>query len=357
MNPNANVLVKKLHPTIQKVKIKEIQELNPSTKLFVFESAENRELAYYEAGCYIPVHVEISNQKIERPYSLCSSPKEAENGIYKICVKANSNGYVSNYIIEHWKVGNLVELGSPEVAEVYNPMRDYKHVVALAGGVAVTPFYSMAKALKDGDNDHELTLIYGANTEDELLFMEDFKQIEKDTNGKFKVIPVLAKEKVEGYEQGFITLDIVKKYCDPFKTSFFISGPPMMVQAMKSFLEPLHLKKKQIRVSMNGDSGFNHTKKEEQEFNLTVHVGTKVIQTKAKSNETILVAIEKAGIEPAVRCRSGVCGFCRAMVIKGDYTFATDEQGLRKADQKLGFIHRCCSYPQSDLEIVVQRSK
>ena len=354
--PNTNKLASLLHPNRQNLIITDIKEFNKTTKLYTFKSNENKELAYYEAGSYIPVFVELDGNIVERPYSLCSSPKEAEEGIYKICVKANDEGYVSTHIINNWQIGDIICVGSPLVAEVYSPMRDKKHVVALAGGVGVTPFYSMAKAIVDGDNNHFLTLLYGANTYDEVLFKDDWKQLEKDSNGKVKVVFVIANEEVKGCEKGFITLDIINKYVDPKDCSFFISGSAPMVKAMKKILESLQLSKKQIRVSMNGDSAFN--KKEESEsYNLIIHMNGNTYTTKAKANETILVAIEKARLKPAAHCRSGLCGFCRSYVVNGTFTLATEDTGVRKADQKLGFIHPCCSYPTSDLEIVVQRSK
>ena len=354
--PNANRLAELLHPKYQHMVISEIVEYNKTTKMFVMKSADQKELAYFEAGSYIPVYVEIDGNVVERPYSLCSSPHESEMGIYKIVVKASVGGYISTHIINSWKQGDHVTLGAPLKAEVYSPVRDKKEVVALAGGVGVTPFYSMAKAIVDGDNQHKLTLIYGVNTYDELLFKEDWKELEQKSNGNFKMVPVIANEEIEGCEKGFITLDIVKKYADLENTSFFLSGPPPMIHAVKNFLDPLGLPRKQVRVSMNGDGGFNHIKDiGKNNYKLIIHMGGKVCETEAKSNETVLVAIEKAGLRPAVHCRSGSCGFCRAMVIKGEFRLATDEAGVRKADQKFGFIHPCCSYPVSDMEIVVQR--
>ena len=354
--PNSNRLAALLHPSRQNMVITDVVAFNDTTKMYVLKSAENKELAYFEAGSYMPVFVELEGNVVERPYSICSSPKEALDGIYKIVVKAAPGGYVSHYIVDNWKVGDKVVFGSPKEAEVYNRIRDKKTVVALAGGVGITPFYSMAKAVVDGDNDHNLILIYGANTYDELLFKDDWKGLEDASDGKFKLIPVIANEDVEGCERGFITLDIIKKYADPMDASFFISGPPPMVAAMKKELAPLELPRKLIRVSMNGDGGFNHGDKEGS-YQLTIHMGGETYVTEAKASETILVAIEKAGLKPAAYCRSGLCGFCRAYVVAGDFSLATDETGVRNRDKYYGFIHPCCSYPTSDLEIVVQRAK
>lgn len=355
---NSKRLAGLLHPDRQKMVIDEVVSLNESSKLYVLRSAEGKELAYYEAGSYIPVFVNIDGNEIERPYSLCSSPKEAENGVYKIVVKAAGSGsYVSTFIVENWKKGDVVSFGSPKEAEVFNPIRDSKNVIALAGGVGITPFRSMAHAVADGDNDHALTLIYGANTMDEVLFRDEWKELEEKSGGRFKMVPVIANEDVEGCEKGFITLDIIKKYADVTDATFFISGPPPMMRAMDKALAPLELPRKRVRISMNGDGGFNLHQKDAASYKLTIHMGGETFTGSARADETILVAIEKMGLKPAAWCRSGICGFCRSYVVSGDFKLATDETGVRKMDKHFGFIHPCCSYPSSDLELVVQRAK
>lgn len=354
---NAKRLATLLHPARQEMVIADIVKYNDTTKMFVLKSAEDKELAYFEAGSYIPVFVEIDGNVIERPYGISSSPKESEEGIYRIVVKEAVGGYVSTHILQNWKAGDKVTLGSPKESEGFNPIRDSRNLIALAGGVGITPFYSMAKAVADGTDDHDLTLFYGANTYDEMLFKDEWKALEEQSGGKFKMIPVIANEDVPGCEQGFITLDIIKKYAEPETASIFISGPGPMINAMNKALAPLGLPKKRIRISMNGDGGFNHGKEDKTEYKLKVHMAGDTYEMTAKANETILVAIEKAGLRPAAYCRSGICGFCRSMVISGDFTLATDETGVRKMDKHFGFIHPCCSYPASDLEIVVQRAK
>ena len=108
---------------------------------------------------------------------------------------------------------------------------------------------------------------------------------------------------------------------------------------------------------MNGDSAFNIPSEDPDTFKLKIHMGGEVYETVGRSDETILVSVEKAGLRPAARCRSGLCGFCRSMVVSGEFKLATDVTGVRKMDSRLGFIHPCCTYPASDMEIVVQRAK
>lgn len=354
--PNANRLAALLHPAEQNMVVTAVRQVSGSMKTYTLRSAEGKELAYFEAGSYIPVYLVIDGNAIERPYSLASSPKQAEEGYYEISVKAIDGGYVSHFIHDNWKEGTPVRLGAPFPGECYNPTRDAKQVIALAGGSGITGFYSLAQAMCDGDVPIEkLTVFYGVNTEAELMSPESWDALEEKSGGAIRCIRVVADDRSGKYEHGFITLDMIRKYCAIDDASFFISGPEGMIRAMKAFLEPLGIKRRRIRVSMSGDSGFNAAAESGEEVVLTVHMAGETFTVQAKKNETVLSALDRAALNPAARCRSGKCGFCRAMVIHGEFTLAEDETGVRKMDKQMGFIHPCCSYPASDMELVVQR--
>lgn len=353
--PNANRLAELMHPSRQNMVITEVVDENSTMKTYTLKASDNHELAYFKAGSYIPVYVEIDGTVVERPYALASSPKEALEGIYKISIKKMPNGYVSNYIHENWTIGTEITLGGPCPGESYQPLRDKKNVIALAGGVGVTPFHSIAQAIVDGDVDCSLTLIYGVNTLEEIAYAGDWKDLEAKSNGKFKCVIVIANETVEGYEHGFISLDIIQKYGDINDSSLFISGPAGMVKHINSFLEPLNLKRRYIRYGLNGDSEFNSNEMESETVTLTVHSGEKTLEVVGNKNETILASLEKAGLVPPAHCRSGICGFCRSYVVNGNFKAAIDETGMRARDKELGYVHPCCSYPTTDMEIIVPR--
>jgi len=349
---NVNKLAKLLHPHRQEMVVTEVIEENATMKTYVLKSASGQELAYFNAGDYIPVFVEIDGNQIERPYALASSPKESTDGIYAISVKKANGGYVSSWIHENWKVGSAVTVGGPGAGLNYNPIRDSKHIIALAGGIGITPMRSMAKALIDGDIDCDITLFYGANTLEEVAYAQEWKTLEAAAGGKLKVVTVIANEEVEGCEKGFITLDMVKKYCEIDNSSWFICGPAGMEKAVKGFLEPLNIPRRYVRFGMGGDSGY-HTA-DANTCKITVHFKGETRIIDALCSETVLMALEKAGYQPAVKCRSGKCGFCRSLVVNGTYESVVEEDGVRRADRKYGYIHPCSTRPTGDLEIIVQ---
>ena len=77
----------------------------------------------------------------------------------------------------------------------------------------------------------------------------------------------------------------------------------------------------------------------------------------ALAGESLLVALERAGLKPPSKCRSGVCSFCRCELRSGKVFIPEDTDGRRGADKKHGFIHACASYPLSDLSITVQKDE
>ena len=87
-----------------------------------------------------------------------------------------------------------------------------------------------------------------------------------------------------------------------------------------------------------------------------MHIGFDTYEVPAKSTETLLVAMERAGLRVPSKCRAGGCGFCHSRLISGEFSIAGADK-RRLADLKFGYIHPCCSYPDSDMEIVVPKAK
>jgi len=358
--PHVNQLAEELHPRRQDLIIESIIEETDVMRTFRLKSAKGGPVAYFRAGQYIPFYIEVEGSMLSRPYSISSSPKDALSGFYEVTIQKKVGGYVSNYVYENWKVGDKVTAGGPEGNFYYTRLRDSKNVIGVSGGSGVTPFRAMAKAIVDKTMDTNLTLFYGINTMADGIYVEEFKTLEKESNGKFKIIFVLAKEEKEGCEKGFITAEMLNKHCNVSESSVFICGPQGLYKHMYDQTEKLSLRKKFIRYELFGETtspfeldGYPMT--EVQEFDMIVHQNSVTYNIKAKSDESVTVALERAGIDAPSKCRSGECGYCRAYIIKGDVFIPEDTDGRRGRDKELGYMHPCCSYPLSNIEMVVPR--
>lgn len=364
-------LAKELHPEKIILKIVKIATCSVDVITFRFcvgESSPVRFIPVFQAGQYISFKFMVGKAYVTRPYSISSAPFEArgtssEEPFIEITIKKKPNGFISQYIWDNWKIGTEVEATMPLGNFYYEPLRDFNTIVALAGGSGITPFHSMAREIVNGSLDVSMKLIYGSRCEKDILFKEEFEELQKSSNGKFEVINVLSdKDEYWKGECGFITSDIIVKYCDVDSSSFFICGPQVMYKFIGRELQRLNLKNKQIRREVFGEAAdvysFIDFKEEAKgkTFNIKVHIGEKCVCLKGYSGESVLVALEKEGIKHDSHCRSGECGFCRSQLIKGDVYIVSENDGRREADKIYGYFHPCSSYPLSDIEIKIPQN-
>ena len=365
-----NALARQLHPDVQHLVIAEIRDETKTSRTFTLVAgpdSEPRDLAYFRAGQYLSLKVPVDGVRITRPYSISSAPFEAlgADGYYQITLRKAEDGFLTPHIWDNWAVGTQVESSGPCGLFYHEPLRDAGRIVGLAGGSGVTPFRSMAREIVHGGMDAELLLIYGSSDEDDILFYDEFKELEQEAPDKIQVVHVLscAEVSLAGCEQGFITAGIIEKYADVDNRSFFICGPQAMLQFVDKELATFDLPRRRIRKELSGEvkdvtqaPGFPQEVAGET-FRLTVHIGGATTEVPARAVETVLVAMERADLAPPSQCRSGECGFCRSLLVSGDVYVRPESDGRRAADKQLGYIHPCSSYPITDLEVVVPRDR
>ena len=353
-----NRIAKALHPDKQFVKVAEIVEQSADTKTFWLEpNAEKgtEKLAWFSAGQYLSVSLEIGSMKLTRPYSLSSSPREALAGRYGLTIKRVEGGLATNYILDNWTVGTEVTVSEPLGVFTYEPLRDAKTVIGVAGGSGITPFRSLAKAIADGDEDARLILLYGSRTMADAVFQEEFKALEGE---KFQLVNVLSHEEQPGCEHGFITAELIRKYAPEGEYSIFLCGPQAMYDFVDKEIETLNLRKKFIRHELFGEY-FNPAKEADYpknvapEFKITVRIAGSEQTVTAPADTSILRSLEANGIAAPAHCRSGECGWCHSKLVSGEVYTPKSVDGRREADYIYGYIHPCCSFPLSDLVIEV----
>lgn len=433
-----NALARKLHPDFQFVKIARIEEhkdCDAKTFTFVPDAEKGTDaLAYFSAGQYISVFLEINGLKMTRAYSLSSSPRESlpqeesapnanknilcpkanlvslnanepadeKSGFYQITVKSVGGGLVSSYILENWKVGTEVVLSAPEGSFSYVSLRDAQFVVGIAGGSGITPFLSMARSIQSGDEDFNLLLLYGNRNKDSILFKEELDEFQRKSE-KIRVVYVLSDEKSDAenkfsaennvvtennisglekkvfgnankfsaekksdsesvFEFGFINADLVKKYAPSSPYSVFLAGPQAMYDFMDKELSKLNIERKYIRREMYGEihgakRQENYPGTDQSEVTIKVTVCDEQKTAKGNPDDTILQILEKNGIAVPSRCRSGECGWCHSLLKSGKVFVPETLDYRRKADLKYNFIHPCCTFALSDLELDIPPAK
>ena len=351
----ANQTAKALHPKCQKLCVAEVIEREGGARSFVLRAQEGGELARFRAGQFLSFSLAIGGSTITRAYSLCCPPSWAKEGKYMITVKPSEDGFAGNWICANWREGTQVTASAPLGEFSYTRLRDAGHILGVCGGSGVTPFYAMACAIEEGSEDVSLTLLYGSRDSDSVLLGEELKALAARCE-RFTLVNVL--ERGGGDESGYITTQLIKKYMPEGDCSLFVCGPAAMMQAMETCIAPLGLPERRIRRNTYGVTEAALEADWPQEaagktFNLTVKMRDQVYTVPCASGETVLVAMERAGLEPLSRCRSGECGWCRSRLSAGTVFVPERTEHRRKADLAYGYIHPCCSFPTSDLTLCV----
>ena len=355
-----NQIANALHPGTQYLKVAKIEEEAGNSKRYYLvpnEEKGTKALAWFSAGQYLSITLKIGNMTLTRPYSIASSPREALAGTYLLTIQKVDGGLASQFIHDNWQVGTEVTASEPLGNFTYEPLRDAATVVGVVGGSSITPFRSLAMAIADGDEDCDLILLYGSRTLADTMFQEDLKALEAKCP-RIKLVNILSDEQAEGYEHGFITAELIKKYAPQGEYSLFVCGPQVMRNFVDKEIATLGLRKKFIRNELFGEY-FGPAKEADYPanvapaFRVTVRIAGKEQTITASSDVSLLRSLEAAGIAAPAHCRSGECGWCHSKLVSGEVYTPKSVDGRREADFLYGYIHPCCAFPLSDLTIEV----
>lgn len=330
----ANLLAGLLHPQRQRMTVTGVREHYPGCKTYTLFS---KDCAYFSAGQYVAVYLNVSGIPVSRPYTLSSSPREALRGGYRITVKAVEGGIASNYILQNWRVGIEVEISGPLGGLTYEPLRDAQHIVGVAGGVGVSPFFSLAQAIADGDEDCDLTLLYGVRRPKDFLFRDELDRLAAGC-GRLRV----------EYVCGNITAGMVSSQLR--NSSVFVCGPPAMYAYMREELKNLSIPRKSIRFQCQGEAP---ARREQRTVTVTVICQDRARSFPVSTGDTLLRSMEGHGIRALSSCRSGECGLCHSVLLSGRVTVPDGYDHRRMADIPYGHIHPCCTFPETDVTIQI----
>lgn len=344
-NFSINKIAKSLHPKVQYVKVAKIIIENEETKTFVLTpdlETSTKKLAKFKPGQYISIEVPIGEGIYKRPYTLSSSPKKVEENEYTITIRRVPYGIVSDYFLEHVEIGDTFKISAPTGEFYYNPIRDAKHIIGIAGGRGITPFMSMAEAIYDGILDCKLTILYGVKSKSDIIFRERLEEITSKTD-KVKLAYVMVVDDDTEFASSFIDKELLDKYIEE-ESSFFVCGPTSIYERMNEVLKEYNIPIKYVR----HDAFMSKMEiYKEEEYNLKILTHNEEINIKCNGKETLLTAMEKRGVIAPSRCHVGSCGFCRSKLLNGKVKTFNDT--IRVSDREYNYIHPCSSYPESDI--------
>ena len=296
----------------------------------------------------------LAGEKVIRSYTISSSP--TQSGYIEITPKRVKDGFVSAFLHDHAAIGLTVEATGP-VGQFCFDERTEKSIVLLAAGSGITPMISILRFLDDRCLETEVTLLYTARTQRDIIFETEIERL-KQSLPRFNCFTVLTRPEagwkgLTGHIRRDLLADMVKRQKE---AAFFLCGPEPFMNDTIAALEELGVDRKRIKQERFGapktvqipDSGPAGDSDQEAigeaEFS---HSG---IRCDIPRHLTILEVAEKNGIAIPYSCRQGQCGTCVTRLIEGAVRMES-ELGLSDELRAQGYILPCVSRARGDVKL------
>jgi len=312
----------------------------------------------YLPGQYITLSIVISGQEYKRSYSLASSP--ARSKILEITVKrAPNGGIVSNWLNDHLKIGDTLNLKGP-FGKFSCINHAPKKVLFLTAGSGIVPIMSMLRWLTDTDARTNVRLLLSFRTPDDIIYRDELKLIAA-RHKNVEIDITLTTDAIGRFQWCGLTGRINEQMINELvpdlpERTVYLCGPDAFMVACKKNLLELKLPSENLfcesftvnsPINNPKDSGLDlPSRRKTGNYRISFARSGKTIA--ADGQMTLLDIAIKYGIMITHECRSGNCGECMIKCLKGKVEM-TAQAEIDDLDKKMGWVYACCAYPASNL--------
>ena len=221
-------------------RFKEIIPRTHDVKSFRFQRPAGLD---YKPGQFLFVTIKQGDKELNKHFSFSSSPTEKDH----IEFTKKFTDHEFSMALKNVKVGDWVRIDAPYGKFTFEG--EYQKIALLGGGIGITPFISICKNATDKGLNNKITLFYGCNTENDIVFRKEFEELqEKNKNLKIVFTVNEATNQWKG-ATGIINAEMIKKELTDYKEHvFYACGPPPMVKAMETLIESIGLPKDQLKL-------------------------------------------------------------------------------------------------------------
>jgi len=159
------------------LKIARIFQETPDVKTFRFVNPDGGPLPFeHTAGQYINLKLTIDGKRVNRSYTIASSP--TRSAYCEISVKRAANGYGSKHLHDTWKEGQLVQVSAP-AGKFFFAGHESDRIVLIAGGIGITPMMSVVRSLADRGWAGQMYLVFSVRTQSDIVFAHELMDLQE----------------------------------------------------------------------------------------------------------------------------------------------------------------------------------
>lgn len=281
-----------LHGAIDVI-VKDVVEVNELIKRFHFARPDGQPLPAFSGGAHIIIEMRDGDTPRRSPYSLSSSPFDSSD--YQVSIRRDDEGRGGSlYMHRQVKPGMAMRISHP--TNLFSlDKRAPKHLM-LGGGIGITPFLAQTAQLARTGGQAELH--YGVRSRAIGAYLDVLSE---------RLGPRLHVYEDEAGQR--VDLDRVLS-SQPTGTHLYVCGPTPMIdlvlaKATEHGWPGAHVHYEHFAKSPSGEA-----------FTVELRASGKVLEV--GDGQSLLEAIEAAGVDAPYLCRGGACGQCETNVIAAD---------------------------------------
>lgn len=312
------------------VTVAEVVEVNALVKRFRFVRSDGGEMPTFSGGAHTVVEMRDGAVTRLNPYSLMSDPRDRQG--FMISVRRDDEGRGGSLFLHNFvKAGDHMVLSFP-VNLFSLDLRARKHLM-IAGGIGITPFLAQIKQLAATNGRFELH--YSVRSADLASYASELRgqhpehvHVYHDDQAEKIDLPAL----LDG---------------QPLGTHLYVCGPKGMISWVLTSAaahgwpaECVH--SEEFLAPQSG-----------QPFEVTLAQSGKKIQV--GQHQSLLEALESAGVDAPYLCRGGACGQCETDVVSHDGDFVHRDHWLTEDQKACGKKIMPCVSRFSGKSLVIDR--
>ena len=201
----------------------------------------------YQAGQYFYITIKVNGSDALHHFSFSSSP--AETGYIEFTKRITDSEF--SQTLDNVKPGAWALLEGPEGDFTLPDSADeYSKLAFISGGIGITPLRSMMHYVKHNNLPYQITLLYGNNTEADIIFHDEFNLLSQSDNIKIKhFLTGYSGNESENIIKGYIDKQAISQTIPDYpERLFYISGPPSMLNNIYHQLLKLKVPEKQVKI-------------------------------------------------------------------------------------------------------------
>ncbi|MFF4181784.1 2Fe-2S iron-sulfur cluster-binding protein [Streptomyces sp. NPDC001691] len=335
------------------LRVSEVEQLTDDSVAVTFAvPPELREAYRHLPGQHLALRRSVRGEEIRRTYSICAPAVEApDEPVLRVGIRVVEGGSFSTYAFKELAVGDTVDVMEPMGRFVLEPRPG--HYAAIVGGSGITPVLSIAATLLAREPGARFCLIRSDRSAASTMFLEETADLKDRYPERFQLVTVLSREEQQsGLPSGRLDrerLDTLLPALLPVADidGWFLCGPFGLVQGAERALRGLGVDRNRIHQEIfhvDAAPAPLATASAPAHATLTATLDGRSGNWPVREGESLLETVLRARADAPYACKGGVCGTCRAFLVKGEVRMERNF-ALEPEETEAGYVLACQSHP------------